>query len=97
MTVIVQRSGTDGVPLTSRSLRRRLWYFDLTVQWGSARLYLDKYREEGRESARNSWCTVDAFDRIAKTRQATPPLPPDVEAEARSKFAEQLAQVPVIR
>ena len=79
-------------------LKREVWTFDLQLIYHLC-IYFDRYSFQTRETRRHKWKVQTHWDRLNRRDNtiASPPLPPDVEAEVRPYFAEQVRALPIER
>lgn len=78
-------------------LKREVWTFDLVIDFGTSAIYLDNYSIWERPSKRRkfilcTWCRrLDSRGSDIKD----PPLPADVEAEARKRYQDFIMTLPI--
>jgi hypothetical protein len=81
-------------------LHRERWVFSLSVSVGHDHIYLDDYSIEHKDNARQKlWRSDGHFNRLM-TRDSTikdPPLPADIESEARDYFANRVQSLPIVK
>ena len=80
-------------------LNQEVWTFDLSIGFGSDRqIYLETYTDRTKSSRRHkNWVTNERWARLMQ-RDSTikdPPLPADVETEAREGFAIMVKALPI--
>jgi hypothetical protein len=78
-------------------LERERWNFILYADYSGDRIYFSDYHKEARPTKRHNWKFQQYWERIgSRTSVKTPPpIPPDVEQEARAQLIEQLMKTPI--
>ena len=89
MRVEVIRGNTD--------LDRERWHFVLYADYSGDRIYYDTYHKETRPTKRHNWRTSLYWERIggATSHKTPPPVPADVEQEARYLIIEKIRETPI--
>lgn len=79
-------------------LKREVWTFDLSVGFDPPCIYLNDYSFQTRPSTRHkNWLNQthwQRFDRRSNNIEH-PPIPLEVETEARSYFQEAILKLPI--
>jgi len=78
-------------------LKREVWNFNLNVGWtGSPCIYFSYYSFQARDTTQHKWVKHTHWDRLRRDNNIdSPPLPSDVEAEARAYFQKQVGELPI--
>jgi len=79
-------------------LKREVWVFTLYVSFSSPQIYFDSYSFQTKETNRQrKWVKQTHWERLDKWNNNidSPPLPSDVENEARSRFQEAILVIPI--
>ena len=83
-------------------LKREVWVFTLYVDCERSIMFFSFYAVETRRTSRcRNWNKQGLWDRSDQRSYhstiAEPPLPADVEADARQRFAEAIGKLPITR
>ncbi len=82
-------------------LKREVWQFFLNIDYGRSVIRFERYALEERATKRRIWQNKGLWDkidlRLYHSTVQNPPLPADVEAEARQRFAEAVAKLPITK
>jgi len=80
-------------------LKRERWTFFLHIDYSRSVIWFERYVLEERATNHRIWQNKGLWDKIDEYHSTVqdPPLPADIEAEARQRFAEAVAKLPITK
>lgn len=81
-------------------LKREVWTFILSVDYGRACIYLENYAFQTRDSIRRrKWESQTHWGRHFRRENNidNPPLPPSIESQMRSHYQEYIMSLSIIK
>jgi hypothetical protein len=79
-------------------LKREVWNFTLSIDYGRSRIWFDSYSFQTKETSRKRrWIKQTHWDRLDRRNNniETPSIPSDVEAEMRAQFQQYILTLPI--